>query len=136
MILKAVLLLADRGLGKLIPYSTSFLLLMGEVCSYLELASKMRDKIFIGKFRANNFTERLLTSPDKQKDEVGRSCFIDLGCKMTDGLVGNRLFASAYLSSSAASCSKIPPFRQFLKSAATAHSRCWSVCLILRKIFI
>lgn len=29
MILKAVLLLADRGLGKSIPYSTSFLLLMG-----------------------------------------------------------------------------------------------------------
>lgn len=34
----------------------------------------MRDKTFIGKFRANNFTERLLTGLDKQKDEVGNGC--------------------------------------------------------------
>lgn len=96
----------------------------------------MRDKTFIGKFRANNFTERLLTGLDKQKDEVGNGCFIDLGCKATDGLASNRLFASAYPSSSAVSCSKIPLYRLFLKSVATAHSRCWSGCLILRKIFI
>lgn len=72
MILKVVLLLADRGLGKSVPWSAPLLLLMG-FCSYLELASKMRDKTFIGKFRANNFTERLLTSLDKQTDEVGVS---------------------------------------------------------------
>lgn len=98
-------------------------MLMG-VYSYLELALKMRDKTFIGKFRANNFTERLLTSLDKKTDEVRMSFIIDLACKETDVLPVDRLFALAYLSSSAVSCSKIPPYRQFPKSATTAHSRC------------
>ncbi|KAH0609875.1 uncharacterized protein H6S33_012421 [Morchella sextelata] len=41
---------------------------------YLELAGKMREKSFISKFRANNFTERLFTKLNKQTDEI--VCFI------------------------------------------------------------
>ncbi|RPB16069.1 hypothetical protein P167DRAFT_556988 [Morchella conica CCBAS932] len=37
---------------------------------YLELAGKMREKSFISKFRANNFTERLFTKLNKQTDEI------------------------------------------------------------------
>lgn len=83
MILKVALLLADRDLGK--STIINFIAFAyGGFCSYLELASKMRDKTFIGKFRANNFTERLLTSLDKQTDEVGMRFIVDLGRKKTD----------------------------------------------------
>lgn len=37
---------------------------------YLELAGKMREKSFISRFRANNFTERLLTKLSGQTDEI------------------------------------------------------------------
>lgn len=84
MISRVVPLLADRGLGESISYSAPLIFLIG-FCSYLELASKMRDKAFIGKFRANNFTERLLTSLDRQTDEVRRGCLSNFGFKMADG---------------------------------------------------
>ncbi|KAI5804020.1 wings apart-like protein regulation of heterochromatin-domain-containing protein, partial [Peziza echinospora] len=39
---------------------------------YLELATKLRDKTFVHKFRANNFDQRLLTGLEKQCDEIVR----------------------------------------------------------------
>lgn len=37
---------------------------------YLELATKLLDKAFLQKFRANNFERRLLKDLGKQNDEV------------------------------------------------------------------
>lgn len=37
---------------------------------YIELATKLRDKSFLYKFRANNFDRRLLANFSTQTDEV------------------------------------------------------------------
>lgn len=124
MILKATPHLVDRGLGKSILSNLTPPLILTEICRYLEFASKMRDKAFVGKFRANNLSERLLANLNKKTDEVRIYLYaLGVGC-LTAVLGVNRLSALVYLSFFVVSCVKIPPYRLFPRSAVTAHSRC------------